>query len=123
MSASDLKSRDFQKILLIKLSALGDVVQTLPVLNALRTRYPKARIDWLIAGEFAELVAGHPAIGNVIVFTRAMVGALARGALCQRRAAHRQAARVRIRSGDRLARPVAQRRVRLCLRRSGADRL
>lgn len=70
MSASDLDSRDFKNILLIKLSALGDVVQTLPVLNALRARYPKARIDWLIAGEFAELVADHPAVSNVIAFSR-----------------------------------------------------
>lgn len=70
MSASDLKSRDFKNILLIKLSALGDVVQTIPVLNALRARYPKARIDWLIAEEFAELVADHPAVSNVIAFSR-----------------------------------------------------
>jgi lipopolysaccharide heptosyltransferase I len=68
--ASDLTSRDFRKILLIKLSALGDVVQTLPVLNALRARYPKAQIDWLVAGEFAELVTDHPAIRRVIVFSR-----------------------------------------------------
>jgi len=67
---ADLRSRDFQNILLIKLSALGDIVHTLPVLNALHARYPKARIDWLIAGEFAELVADHPAIGNVLCFAR-----------------------------------------------------
>ena len=70
MQTADLRSRDFQKILLIKLSALGDVVHTLPVVNALRARYPKARIDWLIATEFAELVEDHPAVSNVIVFSR-----------------------------------------------------
>lgn len=70
MSASDLNSRDFKNILLIKLSALGDVVQSVAVLNALRARYPKARIDWLIADEFAELVADHPAVSNVIAFSR-----------------------------------------------------
>lgn len=70
MESAELRSRDFQNILLIKLSALGDIVHTLPVLNALRARYPKARIDWLIASEFAELVADHPAISNVIAFPR-----------------------------------------------------
>ncbi|MGB7077947.1 MAG: lipopolysaccharide heptosyltransferase II [Xanthobacteraceae bacterium] len=70
MQTADLRGRDFKNILLIKLSALGDVVQTLPVLNALRARYPKARIDWLIAEEFAEAVQDHPAISNVIVFSR-----------------------------------------------------
>jgi ADP-heptose:LPS heptosyltransferase len=34
----DLRSRDFRKILLIKLSAVGDAVHTLPVLNKLRRR-------------------------------------------------------------------------------------
>jgi lipopolysaccharide heptosyltransferase I len=67
---ADLRGRDFNNILLIKLSALGDVVHTLPVVNALHARYPKARIDWLVAAEFAELVADHPAVDNVIVFSR-----------------------------------------------------
>ena len=48
MPTDDLRSRDFQNILLIKLSALGDVVHTFPLLNKLRRRYPKARIDWLV---------------------------------------------------------------------------
>jgi lipopolysaccharide heptosyltransferase I len=66
----DLKSREFQNILLIKLSALGDIVHAFPVLNALRVRYPKARIDWLVASEFAELLQQNPTIANVIEFPR-----------------------------------------------------
>jgi heptosyltransferase I len=68
---ADLKSRDFKKILLIKLSALGDVVHTLPVLNKLRQRYPNARIDWLVTPGIAELLRHNPAINNVIEFLRA----------------------------------------------------
>ena len=52
-----------------------------------------------------------------------MVGAVAAGAVCQRGAADRHAARRRIRSGARSAGPIAQRRIRLRLRRAGADRL
>ncbi len=70
MPADDLKSRDFHNILLIKLSALGDVVHTFPLLNKLHDRYPKARIDWLVAADFAELLAHNPAIANVIEFPR-----------------------------------------------------
>ncbi len=70
MAADDLKSREFKNILLIKLSALGDVVHSFPVLNALRRRYPKARIDWLVASDIAELLQGNPAIANVIEFPR-----------------------------------------------------
>ncbi len=70
MAAEDLNSREFKNILLIKLSALGDVVHTFPVLNTLRRRYPKARIDWLVASDIAELLQGNPAIANVIEFPR-----------------------------------------------------
>ncbi len=68
--ADELRSRDFKKILLIKLSAIGDVVHTFPVLNKLRRRYPKARIDWLVTPEIAELLRQNPAISNVIEFSR-----------------------------------------------------
>jgi heptosyltransferase I len=68
--ADDLRSRDFRKILLIKLSALGDVVHTFPVLNKLRRRYPAARIDWLVTPGIGELLRHNPAITNVIAFAR-----------------------------------------------------
>ena len=65
-----LRDRDFEKILLIKLSALGDVVQTVPVLNKLRRRYPAARIDWLTTPGMAELLRHNPAINTVLEFSR-----------------------------------------------------
>jgi len=69
-SASDLRSRDFRKILLIKLSAVGDVIHTIPVLNKLRRRYPAAQLDWLVTPAIAELLRHNPAISNVIEFAR-----------------------------------------------------
>jgi heptosyltransferase I len=66
----DLRSRDFRNILLIKLSAVGDVVHTLPVLNKLRRRYLAARLDWLTTPGIAELLQHNPAISNVITFDR-----------------------------------------------------
>ena len=67
---ADLTRRDFRKILLIKLSAVGDVVHTIPVLNKLRRRYPAARLDWLVTPPIAELLRHHPGITNVIEFER-----------------------------------------------------
>ena len=67
---ADLRSRDFGKILLIKLSAVGDVVNTIPVLNKLRRRYPVAQLDWLVSSSIADLLRGNPAISNVIEFVR-----------------------------------------------------
>jgi heptosyltransferase-1 len=65
-----LQSAEFSRILLIKPSALGDVVHTIPVLVKLRARYPHARIDWLITPENAEIVRCHPALSNVVLFAR-----------------------------------------------------
>ena len=70
MDLNDLRTRDFRRILLIKLSAVGDVVHTIPVLNKLRRRYPAARIDWLVTPAIAELIRHHPAVSNVVLFMR-----------------------------------------------------
>jgi len=67
---TDIRSRKFRRILIIKPSALGDVVHTLPVLVKLRARYPEAQIDWLITPENADLVRHHPDLSNVILFAR-----------------------------------------------------
>jgi lipopolysaccharide heptosyltransferase I len=68
--SAELRSHKFQKILLIKLSAVGDVVHTIPVLNKLRRRYPTARLDWLATPPIAELLRHNSAISNVIEFVR-----------------------------------------------------
>ena len=68
--AAGLQSAEFSRILLIKPSALGDVVHTIPLLVRLRARYPRARIDWLITPENAEIVRCHPALSNVVLFAR-----------------------------------------------------
>ena len=70
MPPADLTRRDFRKILLIKLSAVGDVVHTIPVLNKLRRRYPMAQLDWLVTPSIAELLRHNPAISNIIEFER-----------------------------------------------------
>src|SRR5438132_1461177 len=67
---ASLRTTEFSRILLIKPSALGDVVHTLPVLVKLRARYPAARIDWLITPENAEIVRFHPALSNIALFAR-----------------------------------------------------
>ncbi len=70
MDLNDLRTRDFRRILLIKLSAVGDVVHTIPVLNKLRRRYPAARIDWLVTPAIADLIRHHPAVSNTVLFMR-----------------------------------------------------
>jgi lipopolysaccharide heptosyltransferase I len=59
-----------QKILLIKPSAIGDVVQTLPILNLLRRRFRDAKICWLLTPLCAGLLEGHPQLDDIILFER-----------------------------------------------------
>lgn len=65
-----MEKPDPQRILIIKLSAIGDVIHTLPFLEALRDRYPNARIDWLTEKESSAIVEGHPLLDRVIVSER-----------------------------------------------------
>jgi lipopolysaccharide heptosyltransferase I len=55
-----------RRICLIKPSALGDVVQTLPIASMLRERFPKAHLAWVVKASLAELLEGHPDINQVI---------------------------------------------------------
>ncbi len=75
MKTLTLRERQFRRILLIKPSAVGDVIHTVPVLVKLRGRYPDAQIDWLLTPAIAEFIGHHPALSNVVLFDR---GALAR---------------------------------------------
>jgi heptosyltransferase-1 len=64
------------RILLVKLSAIGDVVQTLPVLAALRRRYPDAHLSWMVGEAASDLLSSHPLLDQVIVFPRRHFGKL-----------------------------------------------
>jgi heptosyltransferase I len=70
----DLRGKEFERILLIKPSAVGDVVHALPVLAKLRQRYPSARIDWMLTPQIAELIRHHPALSNAVLFARHAYG-------------------------------------------------
>ena len=55
-----------KKILIIKLSSLGDVVHTLPVSRTLRKEYPKAYIAWIIEERYQDLLRKNSDIDEVI---------------------------------------------------------
>ncbi len=67
-------SEDLRNILIIKPSALGDIVLALPALSALRRNFPEARISWLIRPEFAPLLENHPHLNEIIPFDRKFLG-------------------------------------------------
>jgi len=55
-----------ERILLIRTSALGDVVHCLPVLTALRRHRPQAHIGWIVEEAMAPLLAGHPDLDEIL---------------------------------------------------------
>ena len=59
-----------RKILIVKLSAIGDVIQSLPMLKALRRKFPEAQIDWVTEEESAGILKGYPGIDRVLVSRR-----------------------------------------------------
>ena len=59
-----------KKILIIRLSAIGDVVRTLPALRALRSKFPSAYIAWIVEENAQDLLQGHPDLNYLFVFKR-----------------------------------------------------
>jgi len=59
-----------QHICIVLLTGLGDVIHGLPVVNALRDRYPDAMITWVAEPMPAQILVGHPSIDNLDVYRR-----------------------------------------------------
>ena len=57
---------DPQRILIVRLTAVGDVIHGAPVLCALRDRFPDATIGWVVEGGGGDLLEGHRALNELI---------------------------------------------------------
>ena len=58
------------KILIIRLSSLGDVLLTTPLIRTLKNNFPKIEIDFLVRREYKDLLLNNPYISNLLVFER-----------------------------------------------------
>lgn len=74
---------EFRKILIIKLSAIGDVIHALPVAHALKQTYPMSRVTWIVERPAYDLLRNNPCIDEIIVFDKpqykSLTGALRNG--------------------------------------------
>jgi lipopolysaccharide heptosyltransferase I len=59
-----------QRILVVRLGALGDIVRTLPAVRLLRRSFPNAELAWAIEPGPSRLVAGHPDVDRLLVLER-----------------------------------------------------
>jgi heptosyltransferase I len=64
------KGTQSPRILIVRLSAIGDVIQTLPVACALREHFPQAYLAWAVEERAAALLRGHEAIDELITLPR-----------------------------------------------------
>lgn len=57
-----------RRVLLIRLSSLGDILLTTPILRLLREHCPRAKIDFLVKATYQDVLRAHPCIDNLISF-------------------------------------------------------
>ncbi|MBV9217249.1 MAG: lipopolysaccharide heptosyltransferase I, partial [Acidobacteria bacterium] len=63
------------RLLIVKLSAIGDIIHTLPALAAVRRALPDAEITWVVEERSAEILRGNPLVDRLVeVDTRSMRG-------------------------------------------------
>lgn len=59
-------SPEIRRVLIVKLSALGDVAHALPVVDRLKALAPRSEIDWAVDRRFAPLLEDHPGLRRVV---------------------------------------------------------
>ena len=59
-----------QRVCIVMMSAVGDAVHVLPVINALKRHSPRAHITWVLQPGPATLVRGHRSVDDIILFDR-----------------------------------------------------
>lgn len=64
------------RILIIKMSSIGDVVHALPALATLRNRFPKADIAWVVEEKSYDILVNNPYLNQLILFDRKKISRL-----------------------------------------------
>lgn len=68
---TSLPSVKFDRIGIVMMSAVGDVVHVLPVIHALKAHQPNSKITWVLQPGPSTLVRGHPLVDDIVLFNRA----------------------------------------------------
>lgn len=66
ISANSSLTRTGPRILIVRVSAIGDVIHGVPVLCALRETFPDAFLAWIVEGSMGDLLEGHPALDELV---------------------------------------------------------
>ena len=60
-----MKNTNIKKILVIRLSSMGDIILTSALIRNLKTNFPDAEIDFVLAKEYEEIYLNNPHIRNI----------------------------------------------------------
>ncbi len=61
------ENTEFSRILVLRLSSIGDIVLTIPLLKHLSQRFPSATIDFVVKKEYAELMRSNPHVNTLMI--------------------------------------------------------
>ena len=59
-----------KKILIIRMSSIGDIVLSTSFIESVKNKFPNSKIDFLIKEEFSDIVQNHPLIDNIIAYDK-----------------------------------------------------
>jgi len=63
-------------ILVVRLSAMGDIIHTLPAVAALKRNHPESRLTWLVEPRWMPLLEGNPFVDRTVTLRRQSLGGL-----------------------------------------------
>lgn len=70
MERTSPNEQPHQRLLVIRFSSFGDIVQAIGVPAAFLTVFPSSQVDWLVREDFRRLLSGQPAIRHIYAFER-----------------------------------------------------
>lgn len=68
--SSSVTNRNWKNICIVMMSAVGDAVHALSVVNAIKRKHPDCKITWILQPGPATLVRGHPNVDEILLFDR-----------------------------------------------------
>jgi lipopolysaccharide heptosyltransferase I len=71
-SVTSLRPAD--RVLIVRLGAVGDVLRSLPALRQIRAAFPAAHLAWIVEDLSAPLLEGHPDLDQVVTLSRSEMG-------------------------------------------------
>ena len=61
---------DLKKILIIRLSSMGDILLTTPLIRSIKKQNPNIQIDFVVKSEFFELLKNNPHLTNIYKYSK-----------------------------------------------------